>query len=163
MFYVEQTAGLVSLLTWLLFGAVAVPTVFEHADWQVVGYAVLSLTVVRMLPVALALTRLWAVAADRGLHRLVRPTRTGLDHLRADRPRGAPAEADQAVAVIGMTVLLSVFAHGLSAKPLANRYGATVADLTQPTGAGLTQPAVRGLLRRHPHPASTTSPDGTVQ
>ena len=39
------------------------------------------------------------------------------------------AEADQAVAVIGMTVLLSVLAHGLSAKPLATRYGATVADI----------------------------------
>jgi hypothetical protein len=47
VFYVEQTAGLVSLLTWLIFGAVAVPIVVEHADWQVLGYAVLSLTVVR--------------------------------------------------------------------------------------------------------------------
>nr|BFE74757.1 hypothetical protein GCM10020092_080580 [Actinoplanes digitatis] len=32
-------------------------------------------------------------------------------------------DAERAVAVIGMTVLLSVFAHGLSAKPLAIRYG----------------------------------------
>src|SRR3954452_18167485 len=55
VFYVEQSAGLVSLLTWLLFGAVAVPILWDQAEWQVVVYAVLSLTLIRMLPVGLAL------------------------------------------------------------------------------------------------------------
>nr|BFE74756.1 cation:proton antiporter [Actinoplanes digitatis] len=55
VFYVEQTSGLVSLLTWLLFGAIAVPIVLAQADWQVIVYALLSLTVIRMLPVALVL------------------------------------------------------------------------------------------------------------
>jgi sodium/hydrogen antiporter len=155
VFYVEQTAGLVSLVTWLIFGAVAVPTVFEHTDWQVIGYAILSLTVVRMLPVALALV-------GSGLSK---PTVSFIGWF---GPRGLAsiifavialedlhAEADQAVAVIGMTVLLSVLAHGLSAKPLATRYGATVADLAPPAGAGLSQPAVRGLLQRHPAPGPT--------
>ena len=36
--------------------------------------------------------------------------------------------ADEAVAVIAVTVLLSVVAHGLSASPLANRYGRTMAS-----------------------------------
>ena len=53
--YVDQIAGLVSLLTWLIFGAVAVPIVLEQADWQMLVYALLSLTVVRILPVAVAL------------------------------------------------------------------------------------------------------------
>ncbi len=163
VFYVEQTAGLVSLVTWLIFGAVAVPIVLEHTDWQVIGYAILSLTVVRMLPVALALTgsglspptvSFIGWFGPRGLASIIFAV-IALEDLHA--------EADQAVAVIGMTVLLSVLAHGLSAKPLATRYGATVADLIQPTGAGLTQPAVRGLLRRHPHPASTSSSDGAVR
>jgi NhaP-type Na+/H+ or K+/H+ antiporter len=67
------------------------------------------------------------------------------------------AEADRAVAVIGMTVLLSVFAHGLSAKPLAGRYGATVADTSPAPAAGGTQPQipVRGLL--HSYPAAQTT------
>ncbi|HEX6474805.1 MAG TPA: cation:proton antiporter, partial [Candidatus Limnocylindria bacterium] len=158
VFYVEQTAGLVSLVTWLIFGAVAVPTVVEHTDWQVIGYAILSLTMVRMLPVALAL-------AGSGLSK---PTVVFVGWF---GPRGLAsiifalialedlhAEADQALAIIGMTVLLSVLAHGLSAKPLATRYGATVAELTPPTGAGLTHPAVRGLLQRHPDPASASPP-----
>jgi NhaP-type Na+/H+ or K+/H+ antiporter len=163
VFYVEQTAGLVSLVTWLIFGAVAVPTVIEHTDWQVIGYAILSLTVVRMLPVALAL-------AGSGLSP---PTVSFIGWF---GPRGLAsiifalialedlhAEADQAVAVIGMTVLLSVLAHGLSAKPLATRYGATVVELTPPTGADPTQPAVRGLLQRHPAPAPVSPPDGVAR
>jgi NhaP-type Na+/H+ or K+/H+ antiporter len=52
-----QTLGTVlSLLVWAIFGAVLVPAAFHHTtDWRPIVYAVLSLTVVRMLPVALAL------------------------------------------------------------------------------------------------------------
>ena len=53
--YVEETGALVSLLVWLAFGAIAVVPAFENLTWQVVLYAVLSLTVIRMVPVALAL------------------------------------------------------------------------------------------------------------
>jgi NhaP-type Na+/H+ or K+/H+ antiporter len=38
--------------------------------------------------------------------------------------------AEQALSVIGLTVLLSVLAHGLSAAPLAARYGAAAARRT---------------------------------
>jgi|tagenome__1003787_1003787.scaffolds.fasta_scaffold20816338_1 NhaP-type Na+/H+ or K+/H+ antiporter len=148
--YVEQTSGLMSLLTWLVFGAVAVPILLERADWQIVAYAVLSLTVVRMLPVALVL-----IGA-----RLSPPTVAFIGWF---GPRGLASvifavialedlqgKADRAVAIIGATVLLSVLAHGLTAKPLADRYAATVAR-TAPGHAG-EQPApqlpVRGLLPR---------------
>ena len=162
VFYVEQTAGLVSLLTWLIFGAVAVPIVIEHIDWRVLSYAVVSLTVVRMLPVALAL-------AGSGL------SRSTVAFVGWFGPRGLAsiifalialedlhAEADQAVAVIGTTVLLSVLAHGLSAKPLATRFGRTVADPTAPNNGGSGQLPVRGLMQRHEAPAPTTSAAGTA-
>jgi len=45
----------VSLLVWLAFGAVAIAPALEALTWQLVVYAVLSLTVIRMAPVALAL------------------------------------------------------------------------------------------------------------
>jgi sodium/hydrogen antiporter len=160
VFYVEQTAGLLSLLTWLLFGAVIIPIVFEQTDWQVIAYAVLSLTVVRLLPVAIALvgTRLpmrtvafigWF--GPRGLASIIFAV-LALEELHA--------EADRAVAIIGMTVLLSVFAHGLSAKPLAGRYGATAADTSRAPAGGQAPPQipVRGLLHRHPI-TQTTHPD----
>jgi NhaP-type Na+/H+ or K+/H+ antiporter len=151
VFYVEQTAGLASLLTWLLFGAAVVPTVVDQADWQVLGYAVLSLTVVRMVPVAVALTRSGlsppTVAfigwfGPRGLASIIFAL-IALEELHAG--------AERAVAVIGMTVLLSVFAHGLSAKTLAGRFGAVAAEATVVPGEAAPAPhvPVRGLLHRH--------------
>jgi len=55
LYYVEQTCGLASMVSWLLFGALAVPNVAEDWSWQILLYAVLSLTVIRMLPVAISL------------------------------------------------------------------------------------------------------------
>ena len=54
--YVEETGALVSLLVWLSFGAVAVVPAVQSLTWQTVLYAVLSLTLIRMAPVALSLT-----------------------------------------------------------------------------------------------------------
>jgi NhaP-type Na+/H+ or K+/H+ antiporter len=162
VFYVEQTSGLMSLLTWLVFGAVAIPIVLDRADWRVIGYAVLSLTVVRMLPVALAL-----VGA-----RLPPPTVAFIGWF---GPRGLASVifavialeelhdgADRAVAIIGMTVLLSVFAHGLSARPLADRYAAAVAHInhTPPGAEPRAQLPVRGLLHRGPAAEATRARAG---
>ncbi|MCX5315326.1 cation:proton antiporter [Streptomyces sp. NBC_00154] len=55
LLFTEQSASVLSLLVWLLFGAVPVPAAVPHMTWQAVLYAVLSLTAVRMLPVALSL------------------------------------------------------------------------------------------------------------
>jgi NhaP-type Na+/H+ or K+/H+ antiporter len=123
VFYVEQTADLASLLVWTAFGAVAVPLLPGRWDWTMLLYAVLSLTVIRMVPVALSLigtglgTRTALFAGwfgPRGLASIVFA-------LFAVEELG-PA-ADTAVAVIALTVLISVVAHGLSAGPLAVRFG----------------------------------------
>ena len=53
--YMEETGALVSLLVWLAFGAVAVVTALRGLTWQTVLYAGLSLTLIRMVPVALSL------------------------------------------------------------------------------------------------------------
>jgi NhaP-type Na+/H+ or K+/H+ antiporter len=50
VYYVEQTSGLVSVLTWLVFGAIGVPIIWERATWQLVAYAVLSLTLFACFP-----------------------------------------------------------------------------------------------------------------
>jgi NhaP-type Na+/H+ or K+/H+ antiporter len=123
-FYVEQTAGLASLLVWALVGVVGVPLLYGRLDWPILGYAILSLTAVRMIPVALSL-------AGAGLGR-----RTVL-FVGWFGPRGlasvvfallAAEELGTAgaplVAVMVGTILLSVVAHGVSAGPLAARYGA---------------------------------------
>jgi len=53
--FVEQTGSIASIISGLTFGALAVPVIGESWTPQLVVYAVVSLTAVRMLPVALAL------------------------------------------------------------------------------------------------------------
>ena len=127
LLFLEQVGGLVSLLVWLAFGVIAVPIMLERLDALAVGYALLSLTVVRMLPVMLAsigagMDRNTVLFVGwfgpRGLASLV----FALLALEALGP-----VADEPVAVIAVTVLLSVVAHGLSAAPLAQRYGRAAA------------------------------------
>ncbi|WP_246053420.1 cation:proton antiporter [Actinocorallia herbida] len=122
--YLEQTGRLVSLLVWLAFGVIVLPIMASRIGPPTVLYAVLSLTVVRMLPVAL-------VTLGAGLDR------SSVLFLGWFGPRGLASlvfalialeelgpDADDAVTVIGCTVLLSVLAHGLTARPLAAAYGA---------------------------------------
>ena len=126
--FVEETGALVSLLVWLAFGAVAVVPAAENLTWQVALYAVLSLTVVRMVPVAIALAgaRLGRATillvgwfGPRGLASVVFAL-LALEELGSHT-------AGQAVAVITITVLLSVLAHGATADPLATRYARLLA------------------------------------
>jgi NhaP-type Na+/H+ or K+/H+ antiporter len=145
--FLEQASGLVSLLVWLLFGAIAGPVFLDRVGGFTVLYAVLSLTLVRMVPVALAsigagLDRDTVLFigwfGPRGLASLVFA-------LLALEELGTGAE--QAVSVIGLTVFLSVVAHGLSAAPLAARYGkAAAARGPEPGGPGADLP-LRGLPR----------------
>ena len=121
--FVEETGALASLLVWLAFGAVAVLPAIKVLTWQMVLYAVLSLTIVRIAPVAVASvgSRLgWATIAlvgwfgPRGLASVVFA-------LLALEELGGAAASD-AVAVITITVLLSVIVHGATADPLATAY-----------------------------------------
>jgi sodium/hydrogen antiporter len=147
--YVEETGALVSLLVWLAFGAIAVVPAFESLTWQTALYAVLSLTVIRMAPVALALAgrRLgWTAVAfvgwfgPRGLASVV----FALLALEDIGKGAAPA-----VSVISFTILLSVVAHGLTANPLARRYGPRIAMTAGAPEDDAAQPLPpRRLIRR---------------
>jgi len=149
--FAEEAGALVSLLVWLAFGAVAVAPAAENLDWQIAGYAVLSLTAIRMIPVAIALagTRLgWRTTAfvgwfgPRGLASVVFA-------LLALEELGGKA-ASPAVTVISMTVLLSVFTHGITAEPLAGRYAAALSRMAaSPAHAGRPDLPARKLIRRH--------------
>ncbi len=153
--FVEETGALVSLLVWLTFGAVAVAPAVEGLTWQIVLYAILSLTVIRMAPVAIALAGArfgWATIAvvgwfgPRGLASVVFA-------LLALEELGNPT-AGHAVAVITITVLLSVVVHGATAGPVAAQYAGR---LTRPAdrraGGETTDIPERRLVRRTTHPA----------
>jgi NhaP-type Na+/H+ or K+/H+ antiporter len=145
LIFLEQMASMVSLLVWLTFGAVAIPVMLDRVDALMVVYAVLSVTVIRMLPVALAtigagLDRNSVLFVGwfgpRGLASLVFAL-LALEEL-------GPV-ADEAVSVIAVTVLLSVLAHGLSAAPLAVRYGRAAAASGPEPGGPVKVTPTRGL------------------
>jgi len=148
--FVEETGALVSLLVWLAFGAVELVPAVESLTWQMVLYAILSLTVVRMVPVLGALTgaRLdWATSllvawfGPRGLASVVFA-------LLALEELGRPA-AGRAVAVITITVVISVVAHGATAEPLATRYANRLArSAAGGTDAQVPDVPDRRLIRR---------------
>ena len=126
--FVEETGALVSLLVWLTFGAVEVAPAVESLTWQIVLYAVLSLTVIRMAPVAVSLIgsglgratiALVGWFGPRGLASVVFAL-LALEEL-------AGSAARQAVTVITITVLISVVVHGATADPLATRYARLLA------------------------------------
>jgi sodium/hydrogen antiporter len=130
LLFLEQAGSLVSMLVWFAFGALAIPIVLVRADLVVVAYAILSLTLVRMVPVALAC---WGAGLDRKTVLFVgwfgpRGLASLVFALLALEDLGTAA--DEVVAIIGVTVLLSVLAHGLSASPLAARYGKATTERT---------------------------------
>ena len=148
--FLEQASALVSLLIWLAFGAIAIPILIEGFNPLILLYAALSLTVVRMAPVALATIgagldqkTIWFIGwfGPRGLASLVFAL-LALEEL-------GESQAALAVTIIAMTVFLSVVAHGASAAPLATRYGKAETE-RGPEPVGADDISVRGLPRRLP-------------
>lgn len=122
---IEEVGALLSAATFILFAAVLVGPAFRDADPAMVAYAVLSLTVVRMAPVALALigTRsAWPTVAFAGWFG-PRGLATIVFALVLVEESGLPG-TDLIVNVATITVALSIIAHGLTAPPLTARYAA---------------------------------------
>ena len=135
-----ETAGeALALLTWVVFGAVVVSEILTRISWPALFYAVLSLTVIRMLPVFLCLVGTRTTIATklfigwfgpRGLASIV----FGIIVFNEKLPGN-----DTLVTTIVCTILLSVVAHGITAYPLAQRLRAPGSDHMQtedPTFAG---------------------------
>jgi NhaP-type Na+/H+ or K+/H+ antiporter len=146
----EEVGGVLNGVTFVFFGAILLEPALAELSWQLGLYALLSLTVVRMLPVVIAM---WGSRARR-------PT---LGFLGWFGPRGLASIVFAVIVIeesnlphetlivqaIYLTVGLSVLAHGLTAAPLAGRYAgwyeqhpraqappmeSAVAEVTRPRG-----------------------------
>ena len=120
-----DVGGIFSAVVWLMFGAMLVPAL-DGLDWQAVVFAVLALTVVRGAAVAVSLVGVgfdWATVGflawfgPRGLASVVFCL-IAYDEL-------VPSDARFVLTATVTVVLISVVAHGVSAGPLAERYGRT--------------------------------------
>ncbi len=123
----EAEGQLLTSLTFLLFGALIVPAIMGAVTWQILIYALLSLTIVRLLPVILSLmgqSLRWSTVlflgwfGPRGIASIVYVLMAVSDA----EIRGMETLSTAAV----LTVLVSVFAHGVTAAPLANLYAGSV-------------------------------------
>jgi NhaP-type Na+/H+ or K+/H+ antiporter len=117
----EEIASLLSVITWVVFGALVIPWAWGIVTLNMWIYAVLSLTVIRILPVLISLagtrfdgeTRLFiGWFGPRGLASIVFAV------MILDFPLNASRTL---VATAACTVLLSVLLHGLSANPWVAR------------------------------------------
>jgi NhaP-type Na+/H+ or K+/H+ antiporter len=125
--FTEDLGLLLSFAVWIVFGALFAGPVLRGAFHpRALLYAVLSLTVIRMVPVALALLGMrlrrdtvgfvgWF--GPRGLASVVFTLLIYEDLAGSNGSNGL-------VEVATWTILLSVVAHGLSARPLARAYAA---------------------------------------
>jgi NhaP-type Na+/H+ or K+/H+ antiporter len=128
--FMETEGALLMLITFFIFGAALLPEGLVHLNGSVLLYAVLSLTLIRMIPIAIALL-------GAGL-RL--PTYLFLGWF---GPRGLASilfvllilektevvHRTELLSITIVTVALSALVHGLSAAPLARRYARLIARM----------------------------------
>ncbi len=149
--FAETEGQLLTLLVFLFFGASLVGPAVEAAGWETWLYAALSLTVVRMLPVAISLAglrlRRYSVAflgwfGPRGLASIV----FGLVVL----AEPGFAVQEEVFAIVVVTVLASVVAHGVTAYPAARHYARDMAWAAREAPGMAELAPVPDLPLRHP-------------
>lgn len=121
--FAADEGELLTLITFLMFGAIVFSQAFDQFSVEIALYALLSLTLIRMVPVALSLLgtglKLPTVGfigwfGPRGLASIL----FGVFLL---EETGSP-EANSVFAVVIWTVVFSIVLHGMSAVWLANTY-----------------------------------------
>ncbi|MEA2080592.1 MAG: cation:proton antiporter [Pseudomonadota bacterium] len=119
----EGTGDTLALITWVIFGSAVVGQAVGNFSWMILLYSVLSLTVIRMLPVFLSLTgsgidtegKLFiGWFGPRGLASIVFAVIVLNSGLQDSGPL--------AMTVV-CTVILSIIGHGVTANPWARAYG----------------------------------------
>jgi sodium/hydrogen antiporter len=122
-YLVDESGEVLNAATFIIFGAAILGPVLDELTWEIVLYAVLSLTVVRMLPVALSLI---GTGARRPTYAFVgwfgpRGLASIVFAVILIEESALPHERTLLLAVVA-TIAISVYVHGLSARPLTDRY-----------------------------------------
>ncbi len=119
----EGTGDTLALITWVIFGAAVVGKAVGYFNWLILLYAILSLTLIRMLPVFLSLTGMGVSTegklfmgwfGPRGLASVV----FAVIVINANVPNSGVIAATAVC-----TIMLSILAHGVTANPWARGYG----------------------------------------
>jgi NhaP-type Na+/H+ or K+/H+ antiporter len=140
-YLIEEAGVLLAAVTFVVFGAVLLAPALGDVTWQILLYSVLSLTLVRMLPVAISLVGTGARRPTIGFLGWFGPR--GLASivfaLLLLEEGGLPND-ELILTVTFVTVGLSVLAHGITAAPLAQRYADWIEANPGPEPAPLEAP-----------------------
>ena len=119
----EAAGDTLSLITWVIFGSAVVGQAVGHFSWLILLYSVLTLTVIRMLPVYVSLSGMGMSTESklfvgwfgpRGLASIV----FAVIVVNAKLPHSGPIAMTATC-----TIVLSILAHGISANPWAQVFG----------------------------------------
>ncbi len=123
----EAEGQLLTLIVFFLFGAVVVPAVVRLDEPRHWLYALASLSFVRMVPVAISLVGARVLPATIGFLGWFGPRGlASILYMLIVIEEGSLVANGDIAGVVALTVLISTFAHGVSAHPLARRYGGFV-------------------------------------
>jgi NhaP-type Na+/H+ or K+/H+ antiporter len=150
--FTETCGTLLSLFVWAVFGANLVPPLFQAFNPLALLYALLSLTAIRLIPVAISLiggrmradtVLMMGWFGPRGLASVVFTLMVYESFHEAGRAFDTLADT------AAWTVLLSVVLHGISAVPLANWYARRL-ETADPSAPEMVELPELGIRRRDP-------------
>jgi len=154
--FTEVSGTIFSLFVWTIFGSTIVIPLFQNFNLTALLFALCSLTIVRMLSVAISMTGkhlrfdtilMMGWLGPRGLASVV------FMIMAYESAHEAQVSPDLLLMMVGWTVFLSVMLHGVSALPLANWYASRLSTAA-PDIPELEDVAELPTLRRKPfsHP-----------
>ncbi len=125
--FAESEGQFFTLTTFLVFGAIAIHLIGDEFHWTYLLYGILSLTIIRMLPIAISLI-------GTGVNKYT------VVFLGWFGPRGLASilfallilekieimHGGQIISIVIVTVLLSILLHGITAVPASRKYGSIV-------------------------------------
>jgi sodium/hydrogen antiporter len=123
--FTEESGTVLSTFVWTIFGISLVLPLVRAFDGNAFIFAVLALTIVRMVPVAISMigtelrrdtVLVMGWLGPRGLASVV------FMLIAVDALRESQEEIDQLAMMAGWTIVLSVFLHAVTAVPIANWY-----------------------------------------
>ncbi len=133
--FAEAEGQLFTLLIFLIFGAVMAPTAFTM-PWEGWCYAVLSLTLIRGVPVVLSLVGLKLRQVSLGFLAWFGPRGiASILYTILVLEESRISHRQEIQAIVAGTVLLSIVAHGLSAAPATGLYGRRIKKSDLPESA----------------------------
>ncbi len=121
---IDEVGGVFNGVTFLLFGAILLGPALGQVSWDLAIYAVLSLTVVRMVPVAISMLGTRARPATLAFMGWFGPRGLASIVFAVIVVEESQLPHQQTILLaIYLTVGLSILLHGITAAPLADRYG----------------------------------------